>query len=102
MNLHQVIKSAVNTEKSVNAQGENKYTFIVHNDASKEDISKAVEEFWGVKVDSVRIIKMPMKYRISRFRTLQPKRLKKKKAIVKLKAGEKLELLKFAKVETSK
>lgn len=96
MNLHQVIKSAVNTEKSVASQEQGKYVFIVDGNASKGDIKKAFQEFWGIEVESVRTIKMPKKYRVAGRRVPQVKRLEKKKAIVKIKAGEKFELLKFS------
>lgn len=102
MNLHQVIKSAVSTEKSVAGQELGKHTFIVHADATKNDIKNAFKEFWGVEAENVRIIKMPKKFRVAGKKVPQVKRLEKKKAIITVKAGEKFELLKFASKKTKK
>ena len=49
-----VILKPVVTEKSMNAMGEKKYTFLVHPEANKTMIKEAVEKmFEGTKVKSV-------------------------------------------------
>ena len=51
---YDVILKPVITEKSMNAMGEKKYTFMVHVDANKSMIKEAVEKmFPGTKVASV-------------------------------------------------
>ena len=51
---YDVILKPVITEKSMNAMGDKKYTFMVHVDANKSIIKEAVEKmFPGTKVASV-------------------------------------------------
>jgi large subunit ribosomal protein L23 len=51
---YDVIQKPLVTEKSMNAMGEKKYTFLVHPEANKTQIKDAVEKmFDGVKVKSV-------------------------------------------------
>ena len=51
---YDVIQKPVITEKSMDAMGEKKYTFLVHTDATKTQIKEAVEKmFAGTKVKSV-------------------------------------------------
>ena len=42
------------TEKTVNAEGDSTYTFLVASDATKPEIKSAVEQFFGVRVKKVR------------------------------------------------
>ena len=58
MNLcsHDIIRRPVITEKTMTAMAENKYTFIVHINSNKSQIKRAVEEVFGVKVQSVQTI----------------------------------------------
>ena len=52
---YDVILKPVITEKSMNAMGEKKYTFLVHPEANKSQIKEAVEKmFEGTKVKSVK------------------------------------------------
>ena len=52
---YDVILKPVITEKSMNAMGDKKYTFMVHVDANKSMIKEAVEKmFPGTKVASVK------------------------------------------------
>lgn len=54
---YDVIIRPVITEKSMNAMGEKKYTFLVHPEANKTQIKEAVEKmFEGTKVKSVNTI----------------------------------------------
>ena len=50
---HDIIRKPVITEKSMADMAEKKYTFIVHVDANKSQIKRAVEEVFNVKVESV-------------------------------------------------
>ena len=42
---YDVILKPVITEKSMNAMGEKKYTFLVHPEANKSQIKEAVEDY---------------------------------------------------------
>ena len=56
---YDVIIRPVITEKSMNAMGEKKYTFLVHPEANKSMIKEAVEKmFPGTKVKSVNTMNM--------------------------------------------
>ena len=53
---HDIIRKPVITEKSMASLAEKKYTFIVHVDANKSQIKRAVEEVFNVKVENVNTI----------------------------------------------
>lgn len=79
------------TEKAVNlAQQQNKYTFYVDKRANKIEIKKAVEDLFKVKVLSVNTINVKgKKKRVGRYEGRTPDR---KKAIVTLKPGDKIDI----------
>ena len=80
---YDVILKPVITEKSMNAMGEKKYTFLVHTDATKGQIKEAVEKmFNGTKVKSVNTMNLDGKSK--RRGTTVGKTAKSKKAIVAL------------------
>jgi len=57
MNPHDVIRYPTMTERSVYMiENENKLVFIVSRDATKSDISKAVNELYEVEVKEVRTL----------------------------------------------
>ena len=57
LKYYDVIKTPVLTEKSMNAMSEKKYTFLVHPDATKNQIADAVEKmFEGTKVAKVNTV----------------------------------------------
>ena len=57
LKYYDVIKRPLLTEKSMNAMSEKKYTFLVHPDATKNQIADAVEKmFDGTKVAKVNTI----------------------------------------------
>ena len=85
---YDVILKPVITEKSMNAMGEKKYTFMVHVDANKSMIKEAVEKmFPGTKVASVNTQNLDGKNK--RRGMIVGKTAKTKKAIVKLTADSK-------------
>jgi large subunit ribosomal protein L23 len=86
-----VLKSPCITEKAVNmADQGNFYTFQVSSDANKIEIKKAIEGKYKVSVLNVRTINIPKK-RMVRGRT-EGFRPGYKKAVVKLKEGDKIEI----------
>ena len=83
LQYYDVILKPVVTEKSMNAMGEKKYTFLVHPEANKTMIKEAVEKmFEGTKVKAVTTMNMDGKKK--RRGTTVGKTAKTKKAIVSL------------------
>ena len=85
--VHDIIIKPIITEASMSMAADKRYAFKVLKTATKPEIADAVEQLFGVKVESVRTINMKKK----------PKRLgvhagytsEWKKAIVTLKADSK-------------
>lgn len=95
MNISHVIIKPVLTEKTVQGESKGKYTFIVHEDATKVDVKQALHGLYGVNVDKVNILKGLPKYRLGRGRRPLQKRAATRRAIVTLRAGEKLDVTKL-------
>lgn len=93
MNLNQVIKRPIITERSTDRSlKEGKYTFQVAPLANKKEIREAVEKLFKVNVKGVRTIKVRGKsHRIGRSRK-ETKSADWKKAIVQLASGEKIDV----------
>jgi len=86
--VYQVLRRPHLTEKALRLKEEGGYlAFRVHKNASKPEIREAVQEIFDVKVESVRIINLPHKKR--RMGRFEGKKSGYKKALVKLKKGEK-------------
>jgi len=86
-NAHDVIIKPVLTEKSYDNMPSKVYTFIVDKKASKTEIRQAVEEIFGVKVDSVNTVNNLGK--MKRQGLHMGRRPSTKKAYVKLKKDSK-------------
>ncbi len=94
MNISDVLKSPVVTEKSTLLQEQGKYVFKVDLKASKRDITRAIEAAFDVHVRSVNTLKTHGKMKTyGRNRTKQPDT---KKAIVTLASGESIQLFEGA------
>ena len=85
-----VIIAPIVSEKSYSLLDNNAYTFEVHPQANKTEIRQAVEAIWGVKVVNVNTLNR--KGKTKRFRFTQGKRSDTKRAVVKLAAGDKIEI----------
>jgi large subunit ribosomal protein L23 len=96
MSLHpgEILIAPVVSEKSYHQITENRYTFKVHKDAHKTQIRQAVEELFEVKVVGVNVIKMQPKPK--RRGMIKGTRPGWKKAIVELKAGDKIDIFEGA------
>lgn len=82
---YDVILKPVITEKSMNAMGDKKYTFLVHTEANKSQIKEAVEKmFAGAKVENVNTMNLHGKKK--RRGATTGRTAKTKKAIVQLTA----------------
>lgn len=85
-----VIIAPVVSEKSYALLDDNAYTFVVHPNANKTEIRKAVEQIWGVKVLSVNTLNR--KGKTKRFRFTEGRRSDTKRAVVKLAEGDSIEI----------
>lgn len=95
MDISHILIRPVLTEKSVHQEILNKYSFIVHQDATKIDVKNALNALYGVQVAHVNILHGLPKYRMGRARMPIQKKAPTRRAIVTLKAGEKLDLTKL-------
>jgi large subunit ribosomal protein L23 len=90
MQLYEVLRRPLVTEKNTALQTQGKYTFEVAGEVSKEQIKRAVEKAFNVTVTKVNVMTMPSKGQRIRGRlVLSPSW---KKAIVTLKPGDKIEI----------
>lgn len=85
-----VIKSLIRTEKSTTYEPLSKYLFLVENFANKIQIKQAVEQMYKVKVKNVNTFVSLGKMKRVRYHLGKTPDLK--KAIVTLKAGQKIEV----------
>ena len=91
MNFTEVLISPILSEKSVIIKdAENRYTFRVNPKANKSEIKKAIETLFKVKVTAVRTANLPGKlHKVGRY---EGYRSDWKKAIVTVKAGQKIDM----------
>jgi len=91
MNPHDVILAPVLSEKAVSVIESGKYSFFVHPDANRTQIKEAIETVFEVGVVKINLIRVGGKVkRQGRFQGRTADRLK---AIVTLKAGQRIEQL---------
>ncbi|UCH25296.1 MAG: 50S ribosomal protein L23 [Trueperaceae bacterium] len=91
MNPHDVILTPVLSEKAVGAIAEGKYAFYVHPSANRIQIKEAVEDVF--EVDVVKINLQNLRGKVRRFGRFSGRRPKRKKAIVTLKPGQRIQQL---------
>jgi large subunit ribosomal protein L23 len=85
-----VLIAPVVSEKSYSLLDQNKYTFLVAPDANKTEIKIAVEKVFNVKVVSVNTLNREGKSLRTRFGV--GKRKDTKRAIVKVAAGDRIDI----------
>jgi len=91
VDLHHIIKSHISTERSTKLREQNnEYVFEVDKRANKFTIKEAVESSFKVKVDSVRTMIVAGKVR--RMGRNEGKTSTLKKAVVRLKKGERISI----------
>ena len=83
------------TEKSFDLASQSKYVFQVGNNASKNEISKTVKDYYKVDVEAVNILRRKPKTR--RHGKTRGSTMERKLAVVTLKKGQKIELFGQAK-----
>lgn len=92
MEMHQVIKKALITEKSTVARdAANQYNFEVHPSANKIEVCQAIEKLFKVKVQNVRVMNVCGKKK--RTGKIVGTRRSWKKAIVTLAPGNRIEMM---------
>ena len=95
MKLSEVLIKPILSEKA-NAQQEKlrRYAFRVSKKANKLEIKKAVEEFYGIRVEDVNTLVMPSKAksRNTKAGVVSGRKPAKKKAIVTVAEGESIDL----------
>lgn len=92
MNIYEVIRQPLTTEKTYGMREEDKYVFEVHADATKIDVKRAVESLFEVDVEAVNVINVREKRRRAgrRWIVSQPA---KRKAVVRLAPGQSIRAL---------
>jgi large subunit ribosomal protein L23 len=89
MNLYEILRRPLVTEKSTRLSESGKYVFEVDKRASKDQVRAAVEKAFKVGVVSVNMVKVPGEVkRMGRRALAHPSW---KKAIVTLKEGDKIQ-----------
>ncbi len=91
---YQVLLKPRITEKAYTLGAHGKYVFQVASIATKKSVKRAVEEVYGVAVESVNIVTLPGKTKVFGRRQVAGKRQSVKKAYVTLAEGQTLELFK--------
>jgi large subunit ribosomal protein L23 len=95
--ITEVLRHGIVTERTVAQQVQNKYTFRVALTANKIDVRRAVEAMFKVHVTKVNTMRMPGKPRAIRRRGSAPRPVPArewKKAIVTLREGDSIDALK--------
>jgi len=86
-----ILRTAHITEKATDLTAKNQYIFNIFKNANKKQIKDSIEDIYGVNVISVNIINIHgKKKRMGRRQGWQPGY---KKAIVKIREGQKIELM---------
>ena len=90
MNVHEIIRKPLVTEKSnIGREENNVVTFAVDPRANKHDVRRAIETLFDVNVVQVRTMRMPRKLRrVGKYAGYKPEW---KKAIVELAEGQSIE-----------
>lgn len=93
MRIYDIIVRPLETEKAYILREQDKYVFVVHMNANKLEIKRAVEQIYGVDVNRVHTMVMPGKISRVRGRRQSTRRGPWKKAVVTLAPGERIEAL---------
>jgi large subunit ribosomal protein L23 len=93
--MKQVLKRPILSEKSTMLSDKGQYVFEVVPSANKIEIRKAIEERYNVGVTAVRTItvKPKQKVQLTKRGYVQGKTALKKKAIVTLRPGQKIDII---------
>jgi large subunit ribosomal protein L23 len=84
-----VIRPIVSEKSYAGLEG-NAYTFLVAPEANKTEIKEAIQQIWNVHVESVRT--MNRRGKVTRTRLGSGRRPDQKRAVVKLREGDTIEI----------
>lgn len=91
MNANDVILAPVLSEKAISTIEHGKYAFYVHPDANRKQVKDAIETVFKVDVVKINVLKVRGKIKsLGRYEGRSPLR---KKAIVTLRAGQRIQQL---------
>ncbi len=90
--LGNVLVRPVVSEKTYALMEQNVYVFVVHPNANKLEIRRAVEEAFGVRVDNVNTLNRRGKSTRNRRTNVPGRRPDTKRAFVTLHSGDKIDL----------
>lgn len=88
---YHILRSPHITEKATDLTKQNQYIFRVDSQTNKIEVKKAIESVYGVEVVNVKIINVSSKQR--RLGRITGRTKGYKKAIVKVREGQKIEVL---------
>jgi large subunit ribosomal protein L23 len=93
LTAHEIVVRPVISEKSMDEAARGKYTFRVHEDASKIQVKAAVEELFKVDVTAVNVLwtKAREKRRSTKRGRISGYTTPWRKAVVTVKPGQKIE-----------
>lgn len=97
-----MLKSALISEKTMKLAGVGSYTFWVDENVTKSEIARLVARKFGVDVVKVATVNLPDKIRNLRTRRGSFKVAGKRKAVVTVKTGQKIDLFEVAARESEK
>jgi len=92
MNPYLIIHPVITEKSLMLVASQNAYTFEVQRDASKQQIKDAVQATFNVDVEGVNTIFGHRSLKATGRKRLQRRQPKIKKAVVTVKAGQKIEL----------
>lgn len=89
-----LIKPIITEKATAQSEDLNVYAFEVARSANKVEIKKAVEEFYGVNVETVRTAIVPAKFqtKYTKAGMVRGRKPAYKKALVKVVSGESIDL----------
>ena len=89
-----LIKPIITEKATAQSEDQNVYAFEVARSANKVEIKKAVEEFYGVSVESVRTAIVPAKFQTKYTKPglVRGRKSAYKKAMVNVAGGETIDL----------
>lgn len=90
--MNQILIKPIITEKSMREATIGRFTFEVNVDSNKAEISAAVATAFKVNPTSVQTVTIPARAKRVGKKRMELKSSKRKKAIVTLKTGEKIDL----------
>lgn len=92
MNVYDVIRRPLATEKTYVMRSEGTYAFEIHPDANKHQVKEAVEKVFEVDVVAVNVMNIPGKRRRAGRRWIVS-RAPMRKAVVRLASGQTIRAL---------